>query len=255
MSSARFGHAVCVLATALIIPSMTAAQAPRDSWRRDVACGSDLPRLKPAGLPSCVIALCGDASPIRSKICACLKSDKTGDTEVQIFGPGREQRRISTIVSQFSLDAEDFRVIRGDFLGDGGSQLLFAARNITSSGMAVEHWSLWVIGADFVSRPIDANDFGVMSFLTGQPGGKCKVFAATWRDGWEPRRGDGLYIVGVWHELLDGDLLVDSDRPALYRRYLFELQNRRNRSFGPRRTLEWHKSSLARPVFGPYPGE
>jgi len=153
------------------------------------------------------------------------------------------------------FEPESFRLIGADFLGLGTSQLLLAVLNTQSNGMGVEYWSVWVITPDIVSAPLPLNDFGVMSFLTSAPGGKCKVFAATWRPGWEPKRGHGLYIVGQWHEMSLFDISVDWDRPALYRRYLFDLERQRNRALGdtPRQSIPWHTSEAVKPIIGPYP--
>ena len=156
------------------------------------------------------------------------------------------------------FDADSFRLIGADFLGLRTNQLLIAVLNTQSNGMGVEYWSLWFVTRDQISRPLEVNDFGVMSFLTASPAGKCEIFAARWRDGWEPKRGSGLYIAGHWRQIsLHGDISIDWDRPVLYRRYLFDLERQRNGAMSEsgRRAVPWHTSPLARRVIGPYPTE
>lgn len=252
MSIARIRIILGFAAMTITLGVYAAGPDSLGSWRHDGTCGTDLRELEPAEVPNCEIALCGDISPIHSKVCACLRSSDTGETEISV-SDGHSSRTVITAVSPF--EDRSFRIIAADFLGTGESEVLVAVLNTASNGMGVEYWSLWVVGPNVLSGPLKVNDFGVMSFLTSTPEGKCEIFAASWRPGWEPKRGQGLYIVGQWYEMLGDDLLTDWDRPALYRRYSFELERQRNEALSrPQRQLSpWHKSLMTHQIIGPYP--
>jgi hypothetical protein len=229
----------------------------RGAWVSDVACGTELPAMVAANLASCERSLCGDANPIISRVCACLKNEDTGAAEIRIDSKG-QSRNLATSVMPPAFESSSFRLFKGDFVGVGGSQVLIAAMNTWGNGMGVEGWSLWVVDADSVSEPLEVEDFGVMSFLTSTAGSsRCKVFGSRWANGWEPKRGHGLYIVGQWYELLENHLFRSGSRPVLYRRYLFDLEAARGKALSaePRRALPWYKSALTRRVVGPYPPE
>ena len=90
-----------------------------------------------------------------------------------------------------------------------------------------------------------------LSMPTGPPRGgtkHCRVLAARWRWGHEPRRGDGLYLVGRWLGYVDGMLQPDPRRPTVARRYLYRFAAERGDALDHGRTapIPWWQDASAR---------
>lgn len=248
---------VAVLVLVLAASLASSALAAGGGGSGPVPCGKDLPPMSPASLPNCDKALCAPASPLQGRVCACLPADSDGEVTLLVNPGSSPAREVKTAMASFMFEPASFRLVAADFLGTRSDQVLVAALNSQSNGMGVELWSLWIVSKDRITRPLEASDFGTMSFLTTATSGKCEIFVARWRNGWEPGRGAGLYITGHWREATaHGDLINDANRPTWYRRYLPDLERQRNAAMaGPRKTLPWFDSPDARRVVGPFPVE
>jgi hypothetical protein len=101
--------------------------------------------------------------------------------------------------------------------------------DVVSNGMAVQSWTTCVLDGSDPSRPracVATDDVPFLSLptrasRTAKDARACQLLAARWRWGSEPRRGDGLYLVGRWLDLRDGVLVPDARRPVIARRYLY----------------------------------
>lgn len=122
--------------------------------------------------------------------------------------------------------------------------------------MGIAYWKVFFIEEDKISPPIDIDDYGLMGYATRSGKSRsCMLFATVWRNGWEPKIESGLYIVGQWYELKNGEISQIWSRPAVYRRYRKNLERLRNNQNNtvPNTPLLWFTDKHAHPVIGPYP--
>jgi hypothetical protein len=154
------------------------------------------------------------------------------------------------------FNADRFRLDAADLNGDGQEEFLFAVMESMGQGMGVQSWKLRAIDGDKISNEVSVADYGVMSFLTCSPDRKgALLLGSRWTPGWEPRRGEGLYIAGQWYELGCGGFHAASDRPGVYHRYVHSLAEERGQAFGKDRPspVEWYSKKNAHMLVGPYP--
>lgn len=247
----RFGAAA-----ALALTLLAAAPARASSWR-DVPCGEVLAAPQPATRDGCAQAHCS-ATPDGAELCACRPST-AGESGVRFtLSRGGVEERRWTAEPMFG-DSGAFRASHGDLDGDGRDELVVATLRAVSNGMAVQYWSLCVLdGARPTTPPacIELEDYPFFSQLTRQPHTqRCRLLVAQWRWGSEPRRGDGLYLVGRWHDYADGALRPTDGRPLIARRYLYDFAARRARTVerGATAPILWYRDRTIRVVHCPDP--
>jgi hypothetical protein len=223
-------------------------------WRKDVACGHKLPEAERVAISGFEKSYCIQISK-SSRICAGMK---TPDSVVaQIF-----YERDGSIIQQWDAPIDTFlsesglRVDTINMTGDGEGELIVGLMNSQSMGIAIQQWTIWAITGNTVSKPVKVDDYGIMSFLTkSNQSGKWYLLSTRWRDGWEPKRGDGLYAVGKWYELSGGEFAPVSDRPQIQRRYLPSLERIRLHAFEQKKPTPviWYKDKRTRPIVGQQP--
>jgi len=226
-----------------------------DNWRNDKVCGRKLSIPIKSDIKGCQEAYCVHLST-SSRICSCLKSTEFNKGTILIEKSGTVIREWDTplLAPLMSLNEYGFRVDAADLKGDGKEELIVAALDAVSNGMAVEYWTVWAVNGTAVSKPVSIMDYGRMGFLTqnkAEPG--CKLLVTRWMEGYEPKRKDGLYLVGQWFDIgnfEDGGSLMSADRPVIYRRYLYSFESQREEAKKP---LLWFHNLATKRVIGPYP--
>jgi hypothetical protein len=221
------------------------AHAQNEKWRRDTPCGERQAAMQPASTQGCYRAWCSDTA--LGKLCACVRES----TEDLQFILERATRGNETWTARFvpplGGDAGHFRIDR-----ISERNLLFAVMRSESVGIAASDWSVWAIDDEKVSKPLEVQNYGTLSFATKpSAGASCLLLAARWHSGWEPRRGHGMYIAGSWYAVENGAFARVEDRPAIYRRYLSGLESARYDAEERNRPVPWFRS--ASPAVGPRP--
>jgi hypothetical protein len=256
MKNQYTGKKVIWIAALLVIMAGTLAHADSpEKWREDKPCGRQLPDFQSVKLEGCLQACCGDL-PTGARLCACLKSEDTGETQISLEPKGTQKKQWTIQVLPLVFGAEAFRLDSVDFNGDGREELLFGVMVSQGQGMGVQHWTLWALDGKEVSDEIQVDDYGVMSFLTCSAGHRgALLLGSRWIWGWEPGRGSGLYIAAQWYEFAYGRFFPTSSRPGIYHRYLFSLAEERGKELNKNypRPVQWHSKRNAHLLVGPYP--
>jgi len=214
------------------------AHAQNENWRRDKLCGERLPPMANASVEGCLRSFCAD-TPL-GKLCACVKDEQT---DFRLQQTAWKVQRIPAMGG----DADHFRL---DRIGD--RRLFVAMMTSESVGIAVSDWSVWAIDGGKVSKPIEVQNYGTLSFATKQAAGaSCLLLAARWHSGWEPGRGHGMYIAGSWYAVEGGAFERLEGRPTIYRRYLAGIERARYEAEERNVPLQWFRA--AAPAIGPRP--
>ena len=247
MSVRSVRGAGAIAALALLLGGRDACAAG-DGWRADVPCGRLLDAPHAASKPGCAAAACVD--PARgSEVCAC-KDAPGGDLRLSITRDGKPSA--AWAIEPMLGEVTAFRVALADLDGDAHDELVISVLDVVSNGMAVQSWTTCVLDGRDPSRAracVPANDVPLLSMPTGPPRGAkkvCRLLDARWRWGAEPRRGDGLYLVGRWLAYRDGALQPDPQRPTIARRYLYRFAAERGDALDDGRTapiLWWQEAT------------
>jgi hypothetical protein len=241
----------------VVLTTTLALAAESEKWRKDKPCGHQLPGLQSVKMEGCQQAYCSDL-PTGARLCACLKSDETGETQISFEPKNLPKKQWTVEVFPPGFGADSFRLDSADLNADGREELLFGVMESMGQGMGVQNWKLWALDGNEVSNEINVADYGVMSFLTCSNDHKgALLLGSRWVSGWEPRRGEGLYIAAQWYELGCGSLSPTSNRPGIYHRYLSSLGEERGQEFGKDRPnpVQWYSKKNAHILVGPYPFE
>jgi hypothetical protein len=252
MSSALTCMIVSILFCGMSIQSV-AASKPAD-WRNDDICGRRLPAPVEVEIRGCEKASCTQISG-RSRICACLPTSESDEGNIFIEKSGKVLVRWNARLFTFS-DEPIFRVDAADLRRDGKEELVVGAMETVSNGMGRQYWTVWAVSEATISNPIAVEDYGIFGFLTRQKGEKtCNLLATRWMEGFEPHRGDGLYLAGRWFSLCNGNLTPYYDRPIIYRRYLKSFERQRNKAISEEhpKPILWFRDTNTKPLSGPYP--
>ena len=235
---------VALLAALLVaLPS----RADDGKWRHDKPCGQRQASMAPADSKECHRAWC--ATTELGKLCACVKAD-SDDTHFSLErSAGARQAWKASFVPPMGGDADHFRI---DRLGDG--RLLFAVKSQESVGIAISTWSVWAIDRERLSKPLEVQNYGTLSFATTvRAGASCKLLAARWHSGWEPGRGHGTYIAGSWYALERDAFERVFDRPVVYVRYLSGVERARYDAESRDRPFLWYRHPAVKTAIGPRP--
>jgi hypothetical protein len=242
-----------IIITSLLFITNTASANPTEAWRTDQACGERLADFQATTLKACIRAFCATL-PDHTQLCACEKEDANDVMEVERIAVNGQKTFLLKTTIPFSFGAESFSLHSVDFAGNGKNQLLLGILSSQSNGMAVQYWTVWAIDGDQVSKPIEMEDYGTMSFTTrAKQESACNLLVSRWISGWEAKRGNGLYIAGLWYQLSNGEFLPNSERPTIFRRYSSELERQREQALYQQGTkpILWYKSRDAHRLVGP----
>ncbi len=209
----------------------------RSEWASDIPCtdapaGVRLRRLPPPDSivrPGCISAHC-QALPGGRRVCACTR-DST--SEFALEGPGVQRLAWAGPERTVYWDDGGFRVMVGDLDHDGREEVILSYILVVSNGMGVSVSQIAIFdGARPSSFPLQylTEEFGQRGAFTWSPTDrKCRVLATRWQNATDRRRGPGLYLVGEWFEYRSGELIPDTARPVLARRFLNSFEAERGR--------------------------
>jgi hypothetical protein len=221
------------------------ANAQTERWRRDKPCGERQPSMVAVDVKGCHRAWCSET--VLGRLCACVKDDGERTQFLLERTDGARETWEAPFIPPMGGDTGHFRI---DRVGDG--RLFFAVMGSESVGIAISTWTVWAIDRDRTSKPLEVQNYGTVSFATmARSGTPCYLLAARWHSGWEPRRGHGTYITGSWYAIEDGAFTRTQDRPAIYRRYLFDVERARYEAEARGHPLPWYRGASA--VVGPRP--
>lgn len=142
---------------------------------------------------------------------------------------------------------EGFQVLYGDLDADGKNEIIIANNDATSNGMAVLHWTIWILPELTVQGAVEPVEFSVEDYgpegtFVRQQDGTYRILVSKWKELNDAKRGSGLYLTGSWYRYAKGALLPEGG-PMLARRYLFSFERERNKTFDdPQKPYLWLKS-------------
>jgi hypothetical protein len=216
-------------------------------WMSEVLCTRTKPRplLVPAprsrvqSAPGCTTAACvTTADGIR--VCSCVSESNDeawGQLTLEFRGRHVEFGKREELIPVWAdLFAKEFLVFRGDLDEDGRRETIVVAPISVSNGMAVEGWLVLIANGKDPAAPaveLPVEDWGLTMFRARPNGRACRLLRAEWRNGADPKRGAGLYLVGQWYLYRDGKLVPDRDHPLVARRYLYSFERERDEILGP----------------------
>ncbi|HET9466175.1 MAG TPA: hypothetical protein VFO71_11635 [Gemmatimonadales bacterium] len=237
------GASLLIATLLLALPS----RADDGRWRQDESCGQRQSAMAPVKDKACYRAWCSTTE--LGRLCACVKED-TDDTHFALERvTGARQTWKAPLVPPLGGDASHFRI---DRVGDG--RLFFGVMAGESVGIAVSNWTVWAIDREGLSKPLEVQNYGTLSYATmARPGASCYLLAARWHSGWEPGRGHGMYIAGSWYAVESGAFVRVLDRPVVYVRYLSGVERARYDAEGRDQPLLWYRHPGVKRAIGPPP--
>jgi hypothetical protein len=141
-------------------------------------------------------------------------------------------------------------VLSGDLDGNGVAEVVVPVLKTGSNGMGIGYWSVLVISPNDYGWSVDTvevedyNTQGSWVRHPREPG--CDLIETHWVNGYDPKRGGGLYLEARWLKL-DFRMTPRVDRPVLRRRYTNTFQEERSRTDGTTGPFSWLLSSQANP--------
>lgn len=213
----------------------------QEAWIADRACNTKSIEFTLAERAGCDRAMCAQLDA--GRICACIHDvqEQTVFTMESTHGARSvwATPHLPYMGGESSLRAEE--VSAAD---PSGSQVLVGLMSALSVGIGISRWEVWATSEQGVSKTLEVEDFGLMSFMTRAQGApQCRLFAARWQSGWEHGRGDGLYVVGRWYDVGTKSFELAPGRPVLYRRYLHGLERERQKASAHGEPLLWFKAA------------
>jgi len=223
------------------------SRAEDGKWRNDKPCGLRQSAMAPVKDKECHRAWCSTTE--LGKLCACVKSDAEDTHFVLERANGARRTWKAPFIPPMGGDVTHFRI---DRVGDG--RLFFAVMSQESAGIAISTWTVWTIDRERLSKPLEVQNYGILSFPTmARAGASCDLLAARWHSGWEPGRGHGTYIAGGWYAVENSAFARIVDRPVVYIRYLFGVERARYDAESRDRPLLWYRHPGVRTATGPRP--
>jgi hypothetical protein len=245
---------LAILAVTLIVltyfSEANAAKDISEEWRQDKACGHKVGDQFQVDVPGCDDAYCVNTST-SSQVCACLISKESGTTQMTYKRNGGVVLQWKTNIYPPAI-ASGLRVDTADLNGDGKNELIIATLISASNGMGIESWEVSVISNDRRSNSVVVEDYGIMGYFSSDDK-QCRLLVTRWIEGWDPEKGNGLYLAGRWFQLYDHSLEYSNNRPVIKRRYLNSLRQLRAQGFQNKKSVQWFRDSATTPIIGPYP--
>jgi len=149
----------------------------------------------------------------------------------------------------FAGQTSDFEVLQADLDGDGRSELILANHDLSTMGIGLESWTIYVFPDSEFRGPqapliFVVGEYGALG--TFVPEGDHVLILTTewlWIEDPQGKRDEGLYLVGQWWRYKSGELLPVVERPLLARRFLFSFAIERERTeSNPRKPYLWLKN-------------
>lgn len=155
-------------------------------------------------------------------------------------------------------ETSDFEVLSTDFNHDGRAELIVANHDGTSNGMGIDFWSISIFPDASFTSPAEPLTFSVEeygsygTFVAGRRGVSILTTRWIWTNDPKGKRDLGVYLVGQWWRYQSGELVAQTNRSMLARRYLFSFANERGATSRsdrvPHRWLSHPKAEVFKPV-------
>ncbi len=246
----RFALVAVILTILASVAEAGATKFNVEDWHQDNLCGHKLGDPVQVNTPGCDDAYCVKISA-SSQVCACLLSKESGTTQITYKKNGVVLLQWNANIYPLAI-ASGLRVDAAGLNANGKEKLVVATMNSASNGMGIEYWDVRVLSDVAISNAVSVEDYGIMGYFTTN-GKQCRLLVTRWIEGWEPGRGYGLYLAGLWFRLHGNSLEYTYDRPAIKRRYLNSLQQLREHGFQKDEPVLWFRDPTATPIIGPYP--
>jgi hypothetical protein len=124
-------------------------------------------------------------------------------------------------------ETSGFEVLRSDFNHDGRSELIVANHDGTSQGLGIDYWTIMIFpDATFstIAEPLtfSVEEYGSTGTFVADNNANLSILTTRWVWTTDPKRkrGEGLYLVGQWWRYRSGELIPQTNRATLARRYL-----------------------------------
>jgi hypothetical protein len=235
----------CIRILGLLVSGLAAVAGAQE---KDHPCGREVAMSESTTLAGCHGD--SDCAVLSDGLIVCRCTTSPEEADIVIRRDGLEVQRWSDSFS--GLFPQEFRVAAAHLDADTTEDLVIATRNGLSMGMVRQYWTVCAIsGAKIASPPdcVDVEDYGIMGYLVGT-GQRCDLLETRWREGSEPGRGSGLYLVGRWLRYERGKFVNDPAQPPVARRYLYSFERERGSASAP---LPWYLDKRTRPVVCPDP--
>ena len=150
-------------------------------------------------------------------------------------------------------ETSDFEVLTADFEHDGRAEMIVANRDSTSNGMGIDFWTISIYpDAAFgtVAEPLtfSVEEYGSFGTFVVDKNAFVNILTTRWVWTRDPKgkRDTGVYLVGQWWRYEAGELVPQTNRATLARRYLFSFANERGETSGSANVpYRWLKSARA----------
>jgi hypothetical protein len=152
----------------------------------------------------------------------------------------------------FMGETSDFEVLRADFNHDGRGELIVANHDGTSNGLGINYWTITIFHNASFSTPVEPLTFSVEeygSFGTFVPDDRgIRILTTRWVWTRDPKgkRDVGLYLVGHWWRYQSGELVPQTNRAPIGRRYLLSFAYERGDTWDSERIpYRWFRNAKA----------
>jgi hypothetical protein len=169
-----------------------------------------------------------------------LRVCKQLSDERDVFVIEKDGKQVGTWPARTSMgETSDFEVLTSDFNHDGRSELILANHDGTSNGLGVDYWTITIFpNTNFrdVVEPLtfSVEEYGSFGTFVADRNANLNVLTTRWVWTNDPKgkRDEGLYLVGQWWSYESGELVPQTNRATLARRYLLSFANERGETSG-----------------------
>jgi hypothetical protein len=152
-------------------------------------------------------------------------------------------------VPWYGAYADSFQVIEAKVEGAELHQVVLPVYITTSNGMGVDYWTVYALSpgsSEWMADSLAVQDYSIEGSWVAVPGERrCNLLETSWVNGFDPRRGGGLYFQAAWRTIDIGAFTVRADRPVLRRRLLYSFE--RERGGHAPNALQWLRARDAAP--------
>jgi hypothetical protein len=152
----------------------------------------------------------------------------------------------------FLGETSDFEVLTADFNHDGLAEMIVANHDGTSNGLGVDYWTISIFPDSrtlTVDEPLtfSVEEYGSFgTFVVEDTWVRILTTRWVWTKDPKGKRDIGLYLVGHWWRYEAGQLVPQTSRAPIARRYLFSFANERgNTGSSDRIPYRWFRNVKA----------
>ncbi len=159
--------------------------------------------------------------------------------ERDVFVVEKSGKQVGVWPARTSLgETSDFEVITADFNHDGRAEMIVANHDGTSNGLGVDYWTISIFpDAAFLTNgeplTFSVEEYGSFgTFVVDKTWVSILTTRWVWTKDPKRKRDTGLYLVGHWWRYKSGELVPQSKRAPIARRYLFSFAHERGDTGG-----------------------